>query len=76
MMCDCITEIDKKLADDGLRLEVAFLFSGNSLCTRTYSRLLRKDNGRPETRSGRRSMFAATYCPFCGVKYEDEAEAA
>lgn len=73
MSCNCIEEINDKLAEDGLSLDVGFVFSGSSIVTRPYSRLMRKDNGRPETRSGRRSSFIATFCPFCGIKYEEAA---
>ncbi len=72
MSCTCITDINAKLADDRLELDVALMFSGNSLVARPYSRLMRKDNGRPETRSGRKTMFAATFCPFCGTAYSEE----
>jgi hypothetical protein len=69
--CTCIETIDAKLAEDGHSLDLAFVFSGNTIVARPYSRLLRKDNGRAETRSGRRCSFIASFCPFCGTKYEE-----
>lgn len=68
--CNCISEIDSKLEEH--TLDTAICFSGNQLVARTYSNLRRKDNNRPETRSKKPRLFAHTYCPFCGVRYEVE----
>jgi hypothetical protein len=67
--CDCLTKVDARIAPDH-SLDVTFMWNGNGgLSVRPYSRLLRKDNGKPETRSGRPSIFAFSHCPFCGVPY-------
>lgn len=66
--CKCIEEIDAELEE--LTLDIAICFSGSNLVSRTYSRLLRKDNGKPESRSRKPRVFAHTFCPFCGTRYE------
>lgn len=70
MTCNCISEIDGKL--DEHTLDAAICLSNNKLVARTYSSLRRKDNGRPETRSKKPRLFAHTFCPFCGTRYEME----
>jgi len=69
MACECLSKIDAKLAPEH-KLEIALRYAGGTLTAAPYSRILRKDNGRPETRRGKPSIFGFTYCPFCGERYE------
>ncbi len=68
--CNCIADIDSKLEKH--TLDTAICFSGNTLVARTYSGLRRRDNNRPETRSREPRLFAHTFCPFCGARYQAE----
>lgn len=75
--CECIASIDAELAEQGLKLDAALCYSraSNSLDLRTYTPLLRKDNGKKETRRSKPSMMAHRFCPFCGLQH-DALEAA
>lgn len=68
--CNCINEIDAKLEEH--RLDTAICFGENTLVSRTYSALIRKDTGNPERRSSKPRLFAHTFCPFCGTRYTPE----
>ena len=71
MTCDCIETIERdKLPEH--RIDVAICFAGSSLVARTFSRLIRRDNGQVETRRKRHHSIVATFCPFCGERYEPE----
>jgi hypothetical protein len=72
MTCNCITEIDTQLKEKGTRLDLAIMFLNARLFSETYSRLMRLDNGKPETRSGKARVFAHKFCPFCGEPYHPE----
>lgn len=69
-MCNCISDVESKLDDQ--RLAVALIMRGNTLIARPYVALFRKDKGVLENRRGKPKSFIATYCPWCGVRYEDE----
>lgn len=72
MACECVSRIDEQLSPDH-KLDISIFFeTDRTLAGRPYSRILRKDNGKPETRSRKPSVFSFTYCPFCGVRYQAE----
>jgi hypothetical protein len=65
-MCDCISKIDEKLAEHNSRLQVAFTF--RPMSTRVH---ISTEKLVPRKRE---SMGAvATFCPFCGERYAEEA---
>ena len=74
MACNCIETINAELKEH--TLEAGILLRKNGMTSETYSGLIRKDNYRLETRSKKPRYFAHTFCPFCGVRYRDEAEEA
>ncbi|MDB5724975.1 MAG: hypothetical protein JWQ16_1729 [Novosphingobium sp.] len=74
MSCSCVEHVNDLLAP-GAKLELAIMFRDNELIARPYSRILRKDNGRPETRRSKAGIFAFSHCPFCGVAYDAEPAA-
>lgn len=71
MSCACIQDLDAKLAPDH-HLDVVICWREGALVARPYSTILRRDNGRPETRKGKHGKFIATFCPFCGERYDPE----
>lgn len=63
-MCDCISKIDERLAQENSRLVITFTLGNGAPCRVKLA--TEKLNPR-----NRNSMGAlATFCPFCGVKYE------
>ena len=76
MTCNCLTDIDNKLSETGHKLDVAIFWcrKNNALDAKPYSRIMRKDNGKQESRRGKAKVFAFSYCPFCGSKYEEPGQ--
>lgn len=75
--CECIASVNEELAQQGLELDVAICFSrtANRMDLRTYTPLMRKDNGRRETRSSKPRVMAHNFCPFCGLALDAEPAA-
>lgn len=70
MTCNCIDNISKELTEHNLDTAIMWPRDGGTLTSRTYTSLTRKDNGRAETRSKMPRIFAHTFCPFCGERYD------
>jgi hypothetical protein len=70
-MCDCVDKINRALGPEG-EIRPTILIRGNALVARMCVPIYRNDTGKPETRRGKPSTMMATYCPFCGVRYEPE----
>lgn len=70
MTCNCITEIDSKLPEHKLDITICFSRKRNTMTAQTYTSLERRDNGKREMRSKYPRLFAHTFCPFCGTRYE------
>ena len=71
-MCNCITQVNEKLRTYATELGVSIL---------TYPKVSVRVNiltfipHGAKIRRGQKPMdLTATYCPFCGKKYEDENE--
>ena len=62
LQCSCTAEIEKRFPDHMLNTA---MFSGRVLID-----LIRRDNWKRETRRGKIGHAIASYCPFCGTKYE------
>lgn len=70
MNCNCIETVEGGLADHKLDIAIMWSRSANTLTAQTYTQLLRRDNGKPERRSGKPSYMAHTFCPFCGERID------
>lgn len=71
MTCKCIETIEAELPEHKLDVGLSISRDFNSMTMRTYTALQRRDNGRTETRSKKPRQVVHTFCPFCGVRYED-----
>lgn len=70
-MCNCIAEMDEKLREHNTRLTIpiAFSMTGKPLPTMLYVCTEQIETGRGKKKA---CLAVATYCPFCGEKYEVE----
>lgn len=69
MTCNCVSEINEKLASRNTRLTQALMFGPcdhDALMIETEQ--VEKGRGKPKAAA----MFL-TYCPFCGTKYASDA---
>ncbi|MBA1147395.1 hypothetical protein H0Z60_10040 [Ectothiorhodospiraceae bacterium WFHF3C12] len=64
-MCDCVQVIDRELEVHGLELVTT---------VETPPRVLVKTQARRRRKPGKRTILAATFCPFCGERYPAPAE--
>ena len=71
MACGCIDEIDAMMTDH--RLDTSIVITEGGLASRAYAALIRRDTGTRETRRTKPTIFTATFCPFCGVRYDPVA---
>jgi hypothetical protein len=72
-MCDCIEKTNKLLEKYNTRIYVPMLIdfaTGKTHSSRTI--LITTEKINPNRRSGRAKSLLATYCPFCGKKYEED----
>ncbi len=69
MTCTCIETVNEKLATRNTRLSQAIMFQeANHPGLMLETDQIEKGRGKPKAVS----MFL-TYCPFCGVKYGEDA---
>ena len=65
-MCDCIKNVDEKLAERNTRLTQALVFGNRSAPTiMLQTEVIEKKRGAKPV-----GMFLS-YCPFCGEKYPE-----
>ena len=74
MTSNCIAAIESDLPDHKLELALMWDSNANTLESRTYTGLERRDTGKRERRSGKPRIFAHNFCPFCGTRYEAPAQ--
>lgn len=70
-MCDCTTEVDKQLAERGSNTRLAFAMQvtedmGLKYCLLVGVEKIDKSKRKPPM------LVTATFCPFCGEKFEQE----
>jgi hypothetical protein len=71
-MCDCATEVDKQLAERECNTRLAFAMQitkdmGIRYCLLVGVEKIDKSKRKPAM------LVTATFCPFCGKKFEQEA---
>ncbi|GGZ31887.1 hypothetical protein GCM10011273_17370 [Asticcacaulis endophyticus] len=71
-MCGCIEHINTELAPDHC-LNTSMSFKTKD--ERPIINLIRRDRWVTESRRGKRSYFVCNFCPFCGEKYPETAQA-
>lgn len=67
MKCECVDEVDKKLAEHNTRLTKAIVFADRGTNPNLMLRTEQIETGRGKKKAV--SMFLSC-CPFCGMKYE------
>lgn len=67
MACDCMTKMDEELAKHNSRLQVTITFGSGEMKAFPYI-----GTKKLNTRAREKMGAIATFCPFCGVKYEPE----
>jgi hypothetical protein len=73
MACECIGVMDAKMAEHNTRLPLTFMFpTDGSPAFDQITIATEKLN----TRNRTKVSALATFCPFCGVRYRPEKEAA
>lgn len=72
-MCDCIEKIDAELAGRNTRIRQAFVIGSGSLdLSGALIQTEQVETGRGKEKA---VNLHATFCPFCGVHYEEKASA-
>lgn len=66
-MCDCINEINAKLAPDHC-VDATMAFRSGEVSIAMIG-LIRRDKWRREDRRSKPSFIVASHCPWCGEKY-------
>ena len=74
-MCDCINRIDNKLKGRGYCLETTWFFSENNKLSPILKPNvgIKRLDGKKLTDRDLQGVNP-TFCPFCGERYEEEAE--
>lgn len=65
-MCNCIKEVNAKLAEHNSRLALGITFGGGNQRSTLLIQTVQIETGR-----GKKKAISAlpSYCPFCGVSY-------
>ena len=71
MSCNCITEVNEVLATRNTKLVIPIIFGSGP--QRLMIETERLETGRGKAKAC--GMFS-TYCPFCGVRHEEQSDAA
>lgn len=69
MTCNCIALIERELAAHNTRLALSFTLQGMKAYPMILTELIEKKRG------AKPMKIMPSYCPWCGVKYEQTEEA-
>jgi len=72
MTCECVEKINAMLKTRNTRLYQAFTLGADDVGDRLLLRTEQIETGRGKEKAT--GMFL-TYCPFCGRKYKEQADA-
>lgn len=73
MACECIAVMNKAAAEHNTRLCETFMFRRDSEPTLLVVTLMTE---KINTRDRKKVTLLPTFCPFCGVRYREEAKEA
>ena len=71
--CKCLAEVDEKLAETGHFLAATMLSAAFGSVDKPIMTIMRKDRWVAETRRGKVGTMIPSFCPFCGIKYPEDA---
>lgn len=72
-MCNCRAAVDQNLASRNARVAVGMFFGNSRIDLAPPMVVLEKIDG---NRRGKLPNLVASYCPFCGKKYEGLSDGA
>jgi len=71
MTCSCIETVNEKLAERNTRLTIPIVFGKSNLSADRLMIVTEQiETGRGKAKA---TGIFASFCPFCGVKYEGDA---
>ncbi|MBN9601854.1 MAG: hypothetical protein J0G33_02875 [Afipia felis] len=72
MACNCIDEIDAKLAEHNSKLEVGFTLGSEERHSFVFPALRTE---KIDKRNRKKMGAIPTFCPFCGTRYREASPA-
>jgi hypothetical protein len=69
MTCTCVRNVNRQLADSGVKLKTMSPFGGDGRPVGAPRVLVRTEYTNPLRRA--QAIAVASHCPFCGTKYKD-----
>jgi hypothetical protein len=70
MACECIAEVNAKLAEHNAQVHVPMFIIGRKPGAEPGPRVFVETIKLDEKRRGKPPALFATFCPFCGIRYE------
>ena len=70
-MCDCINQVNEQLRKCDTELDVTITYPPHVSVRARVATYIPYKYGTKTKRGQKPAQMTATYCPFCGKKYED-----